>query len=222
MSDVQLTVALLARSYEGELFDGPADLAGLCVKPVDDVGEAIDGVAKGVWQLVVCVGEAAQLNADFEALKDSKVPTILGVSLDQASAIGHLIEQCDDFVVLPIPSAELCLRARKLVKLVPDQPHLVEKFGIAIDTRTYQASVDGRLLDMTYMEYELLKYFVTNPQQVLSREQLLRDVWKYEYFGGGRTVDVHVRRLRAKLGTEYSPLIQTVRSVGYYFGNLSA
>ena len=78
--------------------------------------------------------------------------------------------------------------------------------------------VDGHPLDLTYMEYELLKFFVTHPGKVFTREQLLSRVWGYEYYGGARTVDVHVRRLRAKLGEEHANLIHTVRSVGYRFG----
>ncbi|MGH9132431.1 MAG: winged helix-turn-helix domain-containing protein, partial [Ilumatobacteraceae bacterium] len=83
---------------------------------------------------------------------------------------------------------------------------------------TYQASIAGRPIDLTYMEYELLKFLAQNPGKVFTREMLLSRVWGYEYYGGARTVDVHVRRLRAKLGEEHAGLIQTVRSVGYRFG----
>ena len=76
----------------------------------------------------------------------------------------------------------------------------------------------GRPKDLTYMEYELLRFFVENPGRAWSREQILSKVWGYDYFGGSRTVDVHVRRLRAKLGEERSSWITTVRSVGYRFG----
>ncbi len=77
---------------------------------------------------------------------------------------------------------------------------------------------NAKPLDLTYMEYELLKFFATHSSKVFTREQLLSRVWGYEYYGGARTVDVHVRRLRAKLGEEHANLIQTVRSVGYRFG----
>jgi hypothetical protein len=83
---------------------------------------------------------------------------------------------------------------------------------------TYQASIDGQPLDLTYMEYELLKFLAASPGRVFTREILLSRVWGYEYYGGARTVDVHVRRLRAKLGEVHAGLIQTVRSVGYRFG----
>ncbi|MEZ5250819.1 MAG: winged helix-turn-helix domain-containing protein [Ilumatobacteraceae bacterium] len=76
----------------------------------------------------------------------------------------------------------------------------------------------GRPLDLTYMEYELLKFLAQHPGKVFTREMLLSRVWGYEYYGGARTVDVHIRRLRAKLGEEHANLIQTVRSVGYRFG----
>ena len=89
--------------------------------------------------------------------------------------------------------------------------------GLVIDEPAYQASLDGRVLDLTYTEFELLKYLAQNPGRVFSRETLLADVWGYDYYGGTRTVDVHVRRLRAKLGVENESLIGTVRNVGYRF-----
>lgn len=88
--------------------------------------------------------------------------------------------------------------------------------GVTIDESSYQATVGGRHLDLTYKEFELLRYLVANPGRVFTREQLLSDVWGYDYFGGTRTVDVHVRRLRAKLG-DHESVIGTVRNVGYRF-----
>ena len=89
---------------------------------------------------------------------------------------------------------------------------------LALNLETYQAVLDGRTLDLTFMEYELLRFLAAHPGKVFTREVLLSRVWGYEYFGGARTVDVHVRRLRAKLGEEHASLIETVRSVGYRFG----
>ncbi|MDQ4037775.1 MAG: winged helix-turn-helix domain-containing protein, partial [Actinomycetota bacterium] len=86
---------------------------------------------------------------------------------------------------------------------------------ISIDEHTYAAKLRGRPLDLTYKEFELLKYLAAHPGRVFSRAQLLQEVWGYDYFGGTRTVDVHVRRLRAKLGTDFESLIGTVRNVGY-------
>jgi len=88
---------------------------------------------------------------------------------------------------------------------------------LSIDEGTYQARVGGRILDLTFKEFELLKYLAQHPGRVFTRSQLLQEVWGYDYFGGTRTVDVHVRRLRAKLGPEREALIGTVRNVGYKF-----
>ncbi len=88
---------------------------------------------------------------------------------------------------------------------------------LAIDEATYTARLRGKALDLTYKEFELLKFLAQHAGRVFSRAQLLQEVWGYDYFGGTRTVDVHVRRLRAKLGNEYEVLIGTVRNVGYKF-----
>ena len=88
--------------------------------------------------------------------------------------------------------------------------------GVVIDEASYSAKVHGRPLDLTFKEFELLRFLATHPSRVFTREQLLSEVWGYDYFGGTRTVDVHVRRLRAKLGDQES-LIGTVRNVGYRF-----
>jgi DNA-binding response OmpR family regulator len=92
----------------------------------------------------------------------------------------------------------------------------ISSSGVVIDEHSYSAKVHGRPLDLTYKEFELLKFLTQHPGRVFSREQLLSEVWGYDYFGGTRTVDVHVRRLRAKLG-DLESLIGTVRNVGYRF-----
>lgn len=89
---------------------------------------------------------------------------------------------------------------------------------LELNTAKYQATVDGDTRDLTFMEYELLRFFVEHRNRVWSREQILAKVWDYDYFGGSRTVGVHVRRLRARLGEERAPWITAVRSVGYRFG----
>jgi DNA-binding response OmpR family regulator len=94
---------------------------------------------------------------------------------------------------------------------------LVKAGELSIDPDTYAARLKGRPLDLTYKEFELLKFLAQHPGRVFTRDQLLREVWGYDYFGGTRTVDVHVRRLRAKLGSEYESMIGTVRQVGYKF-----
>ena len=94
---------------------------------------------------------------------------------------------------------------------------MIRSGEVVVDDATYTAKIGGRTLDLTFKEFELLKYLAQHPGRVFSRQQLLQEVWGYDYFGGTRTVDVHVRRLRAKLGPENETLIGTVRNVGYRF-----
>jgi len=95
--------------------------------------------------------------------------------------------------------------------------HVIRSGEVVVDDATYTARLGGRPLDLTFKEFELLKYLAQHPGRVFTRDQLLQEVWGYDYFGGTRTVDVHVRRLRAKLGPENEALIGTVRNVGYRF-----
>lgn len=129
-------------------------------------------------------------------------------------------EVFDDFIVTPVDARELAARLQhRMVRAGHARPEsVITHDALSINVETYQASIEGRPLDLTYMEYELLRFLATNPYRVLTRQVLLSRVWGYEYYGGARTVDVHIRRLRAKLGEEHASLIQTVRSVGYSFG----
>ena len=90
---------------------------------------------------------------------------------------------------------------------------------VVIDESAYTAKIKGRTLDLTFKEFELLKYLAQHPGRVFTRAQLLHEIWGYDYFGGTRTVDVHIRRLRAKLGPEFESMIDTVRNVGYKFNS---
>ncbi len=113
--------------------------------------------------------------------------------------------------------ARLRLAVGRRAEGEPDEGGPITTGSLVIDEATYSVRLRGRLLDLTYKEFELLKYLAQHPGRVFTRSQLLQEVWGYDYFGGTRTVDVHVRRLRAKLGTEHEVLIGTVRNVGYRF-----
>ena len=121
----------------------------------------------------------------------------------------------DDFLVETAGPLEMDARIR-FILAGPDDS-LVTAGPFVIDEDGYTATVGGMSLDLTYTEFELLKFLVANPGRVLSREVLLSQVWGYDYYGGTRTVDVHIRRLRAKIGPEFEGHIHTVRSVGYRF-----
>jgi DNA-binding response OmpR family regulator len=127
----------------------------------------------------------------------------------------------DDVILDRAGPAEVDARLRLAISRA--DPGEIEENGpiqageVVIDETTYSARVRGQTLDLTYKEFELLKFLAQHPGRVFSRAQLLQEVWGYDYFGGTRTVDVHVRRLRAKLGSEHEALIGTIRNVGYRF-----
>jgi DNA-binding response OmpR family regulator len=129
----------------------------------------------------------------------------------------------DDVILTTAGPAELEARLRLGVGRVAaaldgeDESHLIATSGLVVDDATYTAKLENRTLDLTFKEFELLKFLAQHPGRVFTRQQLLQEVWGYDYFGGTRTVDVHVRRLRAKLGVENETLIGTVRNVGYRF-----
>lgn len=127
------------------------------------------------------------------------------------------VEAVTDFVLEPVQALELRLRLNRLTP-VGEADESVSFKDLELNPLTFRALLAGEPMDLTYMEYELLRFLIQNPGRVWSREQLLKKVWGYEYYGGARTVDVHVRRLRAKLGEERASWITTVRSVGYRFG----
>lgn len=125
-------------------------------------------------------------------------------------------EVADEFVYPTATEAELGQRLEMIRARRGDSGQEVIRLGpVTINVHTYQAMAAGRPLDLTYKEFELMRYLAQNPGRVFTRASLLREVWGYDFYGGTRTVDVHVRRLRAKLGPEHEHLIETVRGVGY-------
>ena len=147
-------------------------------------------------------------------------PLLLLVDGTQLAELELREDLFDDFCMTPFQPRELEARIAHLFWRTGrgTRPELVEYGPLVLNLETYQAAIGRRPLDLTYMEYELLKFLATHPGKVFTRETLLSRVWGYEYYGGARTVDVHIRRLRAKLGEEHAHLISTVRSVGYRFG----
>ena len=151
----------------------------------------LESASKPVPELIVCEDESFDQTVDL--IKNPRIEII--------SSKSGLIE-----VIARIQSLLGDTNSEKM-----------EFKDLVINLKTYEAKAGEVLLDLTFMEYELLKFFIENQENVWSREQLLEKVWGYDYFGGARTVDVHVRRLRAKLGENRSEWIKTVHSVGYKF-----
>jgi DNA-binding response OmpR family regulator len=125
-------------------------------------------------------------------------------------------EVADDVLLPSATTGEIRLRLELVSRRTGDGGDATIRLGpLALNIDSYQVAVSGRVLDLTYKEFELLRFLVRSPGRVFTRSALLRQVWGYDFYGGTRTVDVHVRRLRAKLGPEHETLIQTVRGVGY-------
>jgi DNA-binding response OmpR family regulator len=190
--------------------------------PIADVADAARREPERGWSVAV-----------VELLEDAGLAITVGRKLREEHGIPVLLvadrtltsdlateSGFDDFVLTPLDQAELAVRLGKLDQIegAEHADPVLKHHDLELNTATYQATIAGHPRDLTFMEYELLRFFVEHPQRVWSREQILSKVWGYDYYGGSRTVDVHVRRLRAKLGEERSSWIATVRSVGNRFG----
>ncbi len=160
-------------------------------------------------------GETKKYLSDIES-SSKPIPTLIISNNKEFDQTIDLIRN-DKIEVISNKSRVSEINAR-INSLIGDSSSEKLQFeDLVINLKTYEAKIDNELLDLTYMEYELLKFFIENQENVWSREELLEKVWGYDYFGGARTVDVHVRRLRSKLGEKRLGWIKTVHSVGYKF-----
>jgi DNA-binding response OmpR family regulator len=149
------------------------------------------------------------------ATRSPRTPAVVIVDRDHLERFPWH-EVADELLFPGAPEAELGVRLAMLRRRAGAGDGSVVRLGpLSIDAETYRVTVGGRPLALTFKEFELLRFLAMHPGRVFTRPALLREVWGYDFFGGTRTVDVHIRRLRAKLGPEHEQLIQTVRGVGY-------
>jgi len=214
---------MIAAIYPFEPSSGLVDAlrkAGLRPVPVTDAAAVSDLEPEDGWSVAIIeiTGDPAIGLAVARRVHDEgTAPVLICASRTDSRMLGDAV--CDDLILAPIDAGELAVRVARLARKSESHPDRTISFKeLQLDLAKYQATLDGQPIDLTYMEYELLRFFATHQGRVWSREQLLSRVWGYDYFGGARTVDVHVRRLRAKLGEERASWITTVRSVGYRFG----
>ena len=160
-------------------------------------------------------GETKKNLSDIES-SSKPIPTLIISNNKEFDQTIDLIRN-DQIEVISNKSRVSEINARINSLIGDSSSEKLEFRDLVINLKTYEAKIDNELLDLTYMEYELLKFFIENQENVWSREELLEKVWGYDYFGGARTVDVHVRRLRSKLGEKRLDWIKTVHSVGYKF-----
>jgi DNA-binding response OmpR family regulator len=167
--------------------------------------------------LVDAAENPGQAHAVLRALRerDAQVPTVVVVERRDLERLpwGDL---ADELLFPGAPEAEIRVRLAMLRRRLGRGEAGVVRLGpLVLDVDSYSVTVAGRPLDLTYKEFQLLRFLAEHPGRVFTRPALLREVWGFDFYGGTRTVDVHVRRLRAKLGPEHEGLIETVRGVGY-------
>ena len=184
------------------------------INEVKDLKENIHNILQFAITSDDLLEETKKNLSDLES-SSRPIPKLIVVESENFQRITNLInDPYIDAINIDAPEEELRTRIYSLIGNVEGEK--INFNNLDINLKTFEASLDGEVLDLTFMEYQLLKFFVENQNTVWSREQLLENVWGYSYFGGERTVDVHVRRLRVKLGS-YSSWIKTVHSVGYRF-----
>lgn len=183
-----------------------------------------DGAEPERPSLVVVVAGSGErpptdLLAAFRAAEDLRdVGVLLAVESEHLRRAEGLA-LADELLVRPFSREELDARVARAAAAdaAVESPEFVRVGTLEINLATYQVAIEGKPISFAYMEYELLKFLVMHPNRVFPREALLSRVWGYDYYGGARTVDVHIRRLRAKLGQEHAARIKTIRNVGYLF-----
>jgi len=171
-------------------------------------------IAAGVATLGLAAEVARAIRAD-EALRG--LPLLLALDAAALREPAATAIDADELVVVPAGADELRVRIARAWQrsgAVTDGETLMLD-GLELNVATHETTIDGRRVDLTHLEHRLLRFLLTHPRRVFTREALLERVWGYQYYGATRTVDVHVRRLRAKLGDDYGAAIQTVRHVGY-------
>jgi two-component system alkaline phosphatase synthesis response regulator PhoP len=161
-------------------------------------------------------GETGELIKNVKIKKN--VPVIALIPEEMLESLDHHPE-FDDFIASPYDARELILRINRLVRRTDDTEsrEQIKRGGLVIDLATCEVAVEGKIVELTFKEYELLKLLAGHPGRVYTREALLNRIWGYDYFGGDRTVDVHVRRLRSKIEDADHTFIETVRNIGYRF-----
>ena len=211
-----MIAAVFPAGHSEKLADGLA-LSGATVLPLAELSiEALAGMDIDVLVAELGVGAMRQIR-EVARIEDGLGLPILLVADSEHLVLLESAGVEADFVIAPVDPIEFRLRLHRLT-VASTGDELLRFKDLELNPLNYQATLAGQPMDLTFMEYELLRFLVENPVRVWSREQLLSRVWGYEYYGGARTVDVHVRRLRAKLGEERASWITTIRSVGYRWG----
>jgi two-component system alkaline phosphatase synthesis response regulator PhoP len=203
-------LASLQRGLEDDGYDTVFRAPG-----VPEPGSAPDAIVVEIE----AAAEDAEVRDVLQRLSSGDRPAVIAlVEPEQLTAFDPSLG-LDDFVAATASAPELALRIRQALwrRTKVDARNVLRAGDLEMDLASYTVSISGRHIELTYKEYELLRYLATNADRVLNRETLLNRVWGYDFYGGARTVDVHIRRLRAKIEDSQRTFIETVRNVGYRF-----
>ena len=202
-----LMAELRERGVLAVLVSGQADLADLRRGQQPQL-VILDSRAMSPEELRSCADECATL----------ELPALALLAPDRLAEITADLGLAD-FALTTAPDAEVVVRATLIVqkRTTPEEGELIRVGDLSINPATYEVAISGRRVDLRFKEYELLRLLAANPGRVYSREALLSQLWGYDYFGGTRTVDVHIRRLRSKIEDADHNFIETIWNVGYRF-----
>lgn len=219
-------VFLLTRPGEGmRSLVKQIDLSGLFCRAGSDVTELEDAAQAANLDAVLLDLAAVGIGAQsvIEQVSRLRLPTLLVM---ETAALGQYDPSInpDDFIVAPLDAAELLARVGQIVyrRNGHNREQLVRVGELSIDLQSYEVTMGGRRISLTYKEFQLLTLLASNPGRVYTREALLNQVWGYDYLGGTRTVDVHIRRLRSKVEDPDHLFLETIWNVGYRFRDITA
>jgi two-component system alkaline phosphatase synthesis response regulator PhoP len=219
-----VSVLIIARQGElkADLRDGLShgDLKYFVTAYASDIGEAV-AARRPDLLLFEMDGATPDSNAWETVRKLSqkkRLPLVVIIPAEALNSTDGRLE-CDDFILSPCDGGELNLRINRLLRpgREVEGHQLIKRDGLTIDLDTCEVTIAGKLVELTFKEYELLKLMAGNPGRVYTRQALLDKLWGYDYYGGDRTVDVHVRRLRSKIEDAEHTFVETVRNIGYRF-----
>ncbi len=181
----------------------------------------IDRVVRDAPHLVILelngkTGRAVLKELNSTSRIRKKVPVLALMSMESLTQNDEFLS-VDDFLVRPYDQRELVARVGRLTRNYANQNEILRCGELEVNLADCEVRIGGKIVDLTFKEFELLKFLANEPGHVFTREALLNKVWGYDYFGGDRTVDVHVRRLRSKIELSEKVYIETVRNIGYRF-----
>ncbi len=208
------------REQSPELLAGLVRSGFTCTVAADE-DEALKQIAEQAPDLVVVAVnghlEPGQRELIRTIKRDKALPVIALVGQDSLPHLVGDLKAVDDFALQSGGVDEVVLRIRRLLQRAADDSDLIKRDNLVIDTARCEVSVSDQVVEFTFREYELLRFLAVNEGRVFTRDALLDRVWGYDYYGGDRTVDVHIRRLRSKIEDAGHTFIETVRNIGYRF-----